>query len=72
MKNIPGSFAYWKTFLFDVLEVFKQLGPPTWWMAFSCPDLMWNEIYKILSKLKRREMSDAEISNMTYNEKLRC
>ena len=69
MKNIPGSPAYWKTFLFDVLAMIKQLGPPTWWMTFSCPDLRWNEIYKILSKLKGREMSDAEIANMTYNEK---
>ena len=69
MKNIPGSPAYWKTFLFDVLAMVKQLGPPTWWMTFSSADLKWNEIYKILSKLGGREMSDAEIGNMTYNEK---
>ena len=49
----------------------KQLGQPTWWMTFSCADLRWNEIYKILSKLEGREMSDAEIANMTYNEKCR-
>ena len=69
MKNIPGSPAYWKTLLFDVLAMIKRLGPPTWWMTFSCADLRWNEIYKILSKLGGREMSDAEIANMTYNEK---
>ena len=38
-------------------------------MTFSCADLRWNEIYKILAKLKGREMSDAEISDMMYNEK---
>ena len=38
-------------------------------MTFSYADLRWNEIYKILSKLRRKEMSDAEIANMTYNEK---
>ena len=69
MKNIPGSPAYWKTFLFDVVAMIKQLGPPTWWMTFSCADLRWNEIYKILSKLKGKEMSDAEIGHMTYEEK---
>ena len=69
MKNIPGSPAYQKTFLFDVLAMIKQLEPPTWWMTFSCADLRWNEIYKILSKLRGREMRDAEIANMTYNEK---
>ena len=50
MKNIPGSPAYWRSFLFDVLAMTKQ-------------------IYIILSKLKGREMSNAEIVNMTYNEK---
>ena len=69
MKNIPGSPAYWKTFLFDVVAMIKQLGPPTWWMTFSCADLRWNEIYRILSKLKGQEISDAEIENMTYDEK---
>ena len=38
-------------------------------MTFSCADLRWNEIYKILSKLRGREMSDTDIANMTYNEK---
>ena len=52
MKNIPGSPAYWKTFHFDVAAMIKQLGPPTQWMTFSCADLTWNEIYRILSKLK--------------------
>ena len=69
MKNIPGSPAYWKTFLFDVVAMIKQLGPPTWWMTFSCADLRWNEIYRILSKLKGQEISDTEIANMTYDEK---
>ena len=69
MKNIPGSPSYWKTFLFDVVAMIKQLGPPTWWMTFSCADLRWNEIYKILLKVKGKEMTDAEIAEMTYDEK---
>ena len=69
MKNIPGSPAYWKNFLFDVVAMIKQLGPPAWWITFSCADLRWNEIYKILSKLKGHEMSDTEIEQMTYDEK---
>ena len=69
MKNILGSPAYWKTFLFDVVAMIKQLGPPTWWMTFSCADLRWNEIYKILSKLKGKVMSDDEIAELTYDEK---
>ena len=69
MKNITGSPAYWKNFLFDVVAMIKQLGPPAWWITFSCADLCWNEIYKILSKLKGHEMSDTEIEHMTYDEK---
>ena len=38
-------------------------------MTFSCADLRWTEIYKILSKLKGNEMSDTEIQDMTYDEK---
>ena len=34
MKNIPGSPAYWKNFLLDVVAMIKQLGPPAWWMTF--------------------------------------
>ena len=69
MKNIPGSPAYWKNFLLDVVAMIKQLDPPAWWMTFSCADLCWKEIYKILSKLKGYEMSDTEIEHMTYDEK---
>ena len=69
MKNIPGSPAYWKNFLFDVVAMIKQLGPPAWWITFSCADLRWNELYNILSKLKGHEISDNEIEHMTYDEK---
>ena len=69
MKSIPGSPAYWKNVLIDVVAMIKQLGPPAWWMTFPCADLRWNKIYKILSKLKGCEMSDIEIEHMTYDEK---
>ena len=69
MKNIKGSPAYWQRFMYDVLAMIKQLGPPSWWMTFSCADLRWNEIYKILSKLQGKELTDQEIDLMTYNEK---
>ena len=69
MKNIPGSPSYWKRFMYEVIAMIKQLGPPSWWMTLSCADLRWNEIYKILSKLKGREMTDDEIAAMSYDEK---
>ena len=39
MRNIPGSPAYWKRFMYDVLAMIKQLGPPTWWFTLSFADL---------------------------------
>ena len=69
MKNIKGSPAYWQRFMYNVLAMIKQLGPPSWWMTFSCADLRWNEIYKILSKLQGKELTDQEIGLMTCNEK---
>ena len=69
MKNIPGSASYWKRFMYEVIAMIKQLGPPSWWMTLSCADLRWNEIHKILSKLKCREMTDDEIAAMSYDEK---
>ena len=39
MKNIPGSPSYWKRFMYKVIAMIKQLGPPSWWMRLSCADL---------------------------------
>ena len=69
MKNIPGSPSYWKRFMYEVIAIIKQLGPPSWWMTLSCADLRWNVICKILSKLKGKEMTDDEIAAMSYDEK---
>ena len=55
--------------MYEVIAMIKQLGPPSLWMTLSCADLRWNEIYKILSKLKGREMTDDEIAAMSYDEK---
>ena len=55
--------------MYEVIAMIKQLGAPSWWMTLSCADLRWNEIYKILSKLKGREMTDDVIAAMSYDEK---
>ena len=55
--------------MYEVIAMTKQLGPPSWWMTLSCADLRWKEIYKILSKLKGREMTDDEIAALSYDEK---
>ena len=69
MKNIPGSPSYWKRFMYEVIAMIKQLGPPSRWMTLSCADLRWNEIYKILSKLQGTEIADEQIDVMSYDQK---
>ena len=55
--------------MYDILAMIKQLGPPTWWLTLSCADLRWKEIYKILSKLNGKELTDQEIDQMSYKER---
>ena len=38
-------------------------------MTFSRVDLRWREIYKILSKVKGKELSDIETEHLTDDEK---
>ena len=53
--------------MYEVIAMIKQRSPPSWRMTLSY--LRWNEIYKILSKLKGREMTDDEIAAMSHDEK---
>ena len=69
MRNIPGSPSYWQRFLFEVLAMIKQLGPPMWWLTLSYADLRWKELYEILSKLQGKELSAEEIDALTYEER---
>ena len=39
MSSVKGTSAYWKQFLYDVLDMVKQLGTPKYFLTFSCADL---------------------------------
>ena len=69
MSSIKGTPAYWKKILFEVLAMVKQLGIPTFFMTLSCADLRWNELIGIISKLNSLNLSDNDISNMSYQER---
>ena len=55
--------------MYDILAMIKQLGPPTWWLTLSCAHLRWKQIYKILSKLNGKELTDEQIDQMSYKER---
>jgi len=69
MSDMKGTLAYWKKFLHEVLSMVKQLGPPNFFLTLSCADLRWNELVRIISRSKGVELSDDEISSLTYHER---
>ena len=44
MKNIRGTVAYFRNQLYNLLSMFKTLGPPTIFMTLSADDLHWPEL----------------------------
>ena len=41
MKKIKGNVAYFKNMLYDLLAMFRCLGPPTLIVTLSADDLHW-------------------------------
>lgn len=51
MKNIKGTVAYFKNVLYDILAIFKSLGPPTLFVTLSADDLHWPELGMTLQNI---------------------
>ena len=69
MNTSKGTPAYWKRFLLEVLAMVKQLGVPTFFLSLSCADLIWFELPTIISKIYGKNLSNEEISNMSYENR---
>ena len=41
MSSVPGTPAYWHTFLYELLAMTRQLGVPQFWHTITCADLEW-------------------------------
>ena len=61
MKSVTGTPAYWKTFLYDVLAMVKQLGLPSYFLTLSCADLRWNELVLIIARLNNIDIEDNDL-----------
>lgn len=51
MKNIKGPVAYFRNVLYDLLAIFKSLGPPTLFVTLSADDLHWPELGMTLQNI---------------------
>ena len=71
LRQIPGSPPYWQKFMYEVVAMVKQLGIPTWFMTLSCADLRWPELFQIVARTNGRNMTDAEVDALPYEERCR-
>ena len=55
--------------MYEVIEMVKKLGIPTWFMTLSCADLRWPEIFQILSRIQGKDLNDEEVDELSYEEK---
>lgn len=51
MKNIRGTVAYFRNQLYNLLAMFKCIGPPTLFMTLSADDLHWTELGMLLHEV---------------------
>lgn len=56
MKNTKGTVAYFSNVLYDLLAIFKSLGPPTLFVTLSADDLHWPELGMTLQNI---DLNDA-------------
>ena len=71
LKNLTGSPAYFQKCKKDLFAMIHQLGHPTWFCSFSAAETRWTHLLKTLGRiLEKKEYSDDEINNMTWEQKL--
>ena len=70
MGNIKGTPAYWKKILFEVLNMAKQLGLPTFFMTLSCADLPWDKLISIIASFRGEILMQEEMDHMDFFYKM--
>lgn len=48
IKNLRGSSAYWRAALNELIAQIRCLGPPSYFITFSCNDLHWLDMKRAL------------------------
>lgn len=68
MRNVRESASYWRRCCAELIAMIRSLGPPTWFLTFSCNDLNWSDILAALLIVDGRNPSEAK--NLTFAERL--
>ena len=69
MNTIKETHAFWKRFQLEVLEMIRKLGCPTFFMTLSCAYLNRNNLIPNNFELKRQNITEENIKNMSYFQK---
>ncbi|CAG4975814.1 unnamed protein product [Parnassius apollo] len=68
MRNIRGSASYWQKCCSELIAMVRTLGPPTWFLTFSCNDLNWPDMIKALLIADGRDIDD--VDRLSFPERL--
>lgn len=68
MRNIRGSASYWNKCCSELIAMVRTLGPPTWFLTFSCNDLNWPDMIKALLIADGR--SNVDVEGLSFPERL--
>ncbi|GBP91974.1 hypothetical protein EVAR_59368_1 [Eumeta japonica] len=71
LRCIPNSAWFWSDRKKDLFAMIRQLGPPTAFMTLSANETGWENLLKLLYKLKNEgaKMSDEFLAQMSYVHK---
>ncbi|CAG9773736.1 unnamed protein product [Ceutorhynchus assimilis] len=70
LRNLRGSSAYWKTALNELLAQIRCLGPPTYFLTFSCNDVNWPDMRKALLIADGRPNDNPDDLNLIQAQRL--
>ena len=59
-----------KKILFEVLNMAKQLGLPTFFMTLSCADLPWDKLISIIASFRGEILMQEEMDHMDFFYKM--
>jgi len=69
LKSVRGTPLFWRLKVRELIAMVKQLGSPHFFLTLSAADMQWPELLIILSKQKGVTLTEAEIINMSYEDK---
>lgn len=69
LQSIRGTPAFWQLKLLECYAMLRTLGPPTFFVTFSCADYHWPEIIQAVGHQYNRNFSDQDVENMNWATK---